>query len=83
VLKGILRDGIANSGVLGLWDDLGPRWKRMLEATPPDVTPPNMRKDLHLVLEMARDLGVPLYLGSQGSLIADAGVATGHADPKL
>ena len=83
VLKGILRDGIANSGVLGLWDDLGPRWKGMLEATPPDVTPPNMRKDLHLVLEMARDLGVPLYLGNQGSLIADAGVATGHADPKL
>jgi 2-hydroxy-3-oxopropionate reductase len=83
VLKGILRDGIANSGVLALWDDLGPRWKGMLEATPPDVTPPNMRKDLHLVLEMARDLGVPLYLGNQGSLIADAGVATGHADPKL
>ncbi len=83
VLKGILRDGIANSGVLGLWDGLGPRWKGMLEATAPAATPPNMRKDLHLVLEMARDLGVPLYLGNQGSLIADAGVATGHADPTL
>jgi 2-hydroxy-3-oxopropionate reductase len=83
VLKGILKDGIANSGVLGLWHDLGPRWKGMLEATAPAATPPNMRKDLHLVLEMARDLGVPLYLGNQGSLIADAGVATGHADPTL
>lgn len=82
-LKDILKDGIANSGVLSLWHDLGPRWKGMLKATPPDVTPPNMRKDLHLVLEMAAELGVTLYLGTQGSLIADAGVATGHDDPLL
>ena len=60
VLKGILKDGIANSGVLELWKDLGPRWKGMLEATPPHVTPPNLRKDLHLVLEMAQALGVRL-----------------------
>lgn len=83
VLKGILRDGIANSAVLDLWKDLGPRWKGMLEATPPAATPPNLRKDLHLVLEMAQSLGVTLYMGTQGSLIADAGVATGHADPRL
>ena len=83
VLKGILREGIAGSAVLGLWDDLGPRWKGMLEATAPDVTPPNMRKDLHLVLEMAHALGVPLYLGTQGSLVADAGIATGHKDASL
>ena len=82
-LKTILREGIANSAVLGLWDDLGPRWKDMLEATEPGVTPPNMRKDLHLVLELAQELGVTLYLGAQGSLIADAGVATGHKDPRL
>jgi 3-hydroxyisobutyrate dehydrogenase-like beta-hydroxyacid dehydrogenase len=42
-----------------------------------------MRKDLHLVLELARELGVTLYMGTQASLVADAGVATGHADPKL
>ena len=83
VLKGILKEGIANSAVLGLWDDLGPRWKGMLEATAPGVAPPNLRKDLHLVLEMAQSLGVTLYLGTQGSLVADAGVATGHDDPQL
>lgn len=83
VMKSILKDGIANSAVLELWKDLGPRWKGMLDATPPDVTPPNLRKDLHLVLEMAQALGVTLYLGTQGSLIADAGVATGHTDPRL
>jgi 2-hydroxy-3-oxopropionate reductase len=83
VLKTILGEGIAGSAVLELWNDLGPRWKGMLEATPPDATPPNMRKDLHLVLEMAHALGVPLYLGTQASLIADAGVATGHKDPTL
>lgn len=81
VLKEILKDGIAGSSVLGLWNDLGPRWKGMLKPTPPDVTPPNMRKDLHLVLEMARELGLPLYLGAQASLIADAGIATGHSNP--
>ena len=83
VLKSILRDGIANSAVLGLWNELGPRWKGMLEATPAGATPPNMRKDLHLALELAQELGVTLYLGTQGSLVADAGVATGHHNPEL
>jgi 3-hydroxyisobutyrate dehydrogenase-like beta-hydroxyacid dehydrogenase len=83
VMKEILREGIANSGVLALWKDLGPRWKGMLEPTPPGVTPPNMRKDLHLVLELAHAVGVPLYLGTQGSLVADAGAATGRDDPEL
>ena len=82
-MKQILEQGIANSGVLQLWGDLGPRWKGMLEATAPGATPPNMRKDLHLVLELAHELGVDLYVGTQASLIADAGVATGHADPRL
>ena len=83
VLKAILREGIANSSVLSLWGDLGPRWKAMLDATDPGKTPPNMRKDLHLVLELAHELGVPLYLGTQGSLVADAGIATGHDHPLL
>ena len=55
----------------------------MLKATAPGATPPNMRKDLHLVLELAHELGVNLYLGTQASLIADAGVATGHNDPSI
>lgn len=55
----------------------------MLDANAPGVTPPNMRKDLHMVLELAQELGVPLYLGTQASLIADAGIATGHEDPAL
>jgi 2-hydroxy-3-oxopropionate reductase len=83
VLKAILKDGIAGSTVLNLWDDLGPRWKDMLKATDPAAAPPNMRKDLHLVLELARELGVPLYLGTQASLVADSGVATGHNKREL
>lgn len=82
-LKQVFRNGLANSGVLQVWDDLGPRWKGMLNATPPGEMPPNMRKDLHLVLEFARELGVNLYLGTQASLIADAGIANGHNDPRL
>ncbi|HWI14590.1 MAG TPA: NAD(P)-dependent oxidoreductase [Burkholderiales bacterium] len=83
VMKEILKEGIANSSVLQLWKDLGPRWKNMLNATPPGVTPPNMRKDLHMVLELAEELGVHLFLGTQASLIADAGIATGHDDARL
>jgi 2-hydroxy-3-oxopropionate reductase len=77
-LKQVFKNGLANSAVLQAWDDLGPRWKGMLKATAPDAMPPNLRKDLHLVLEFARELGVNLYIGGQASLIADAGVATGH-----
>jgi 3-hydroxyisobutyrate dehydrogenase-like beta-hydroxyacid dehydrogenase len=83
VMKEILKEGIANSGVLQLWAELGPRWKGMLEATAPGVTPPNLRKDLHLVLELAQELGVNLYIGSQASLIADAGIATGRDDARI
>ena len=83
VLKQVLGQGLANSAVLQAWKDLGPRWKGMLAEIPAGATPPNMRKDLHLVLEFARDVGVPLFVGSQASLIADAGIATGHRDPRL
>lgn len=83
VLKEVLRKGLANSAVLQAWPDLGPRWKAMLAASAPGAPPPNMRKDLHLVLQLAGELGVPLYIASQASLIADAGVATGHGDPRL
>ncbi len=83
VMKEILREGIANSGVLQLWNDLGPRWKGMLEPTAAGAAPPNMRKDLHLVLELAHQLGVNLYVGTQASLIADAGIATGHDQPQI
>jgi 2-hydroxy-3-oxopropionate reductase len=83
VLKQVLGQGLANSAVLQAWKDLGPRWKGMLATTPPGAVAPNMRKDLHLVLEFAREVGVPLFIGSQASLTADAGVATGHGDPLL
>ena len=83
VLRSVLGQGLANSAVLQAWKDLGPRWKGMLNSTPPGATPPNMRKDLHLVLDFAREIGVPLFVASQASLIADAGIATGHADPQL
>ncbi len=83
VLKEIIRSGIGNSNVLQLWDDLGPRWKDMLKSTPPGAALPNLRKDLHEALELGHDLGVNLYVGAQASLIADAGVATGHDNPSL
>jgi 3-hydroxyisobutyrate dehydrogenase-like beta-hydroxyacid dehydrogenase len=83
VLKQVLGKGLANSAVLQAWPDLGPRWKGMLAATPPGAPLPNMRKDLHLVLELARELGVPLPIASQASSTGDAGAATGHADPRL
>jgi len=80
-LKAVLREGLANSRVLEVWGDLGPRWKKMLEPTPPGTPLPNMRKDLHLVLELARELGLPLPVGTHASQVADAGIATGHANP--
>ena len=83
VLKEVLRKGLANSAVLQAWPDLASRWKGMLAPSAPGTPPPNMRKDLHLVLQLAGELGVPLYMASQASLIADAGVATGQADPRL
>ena len=83
VLKEVLGKGLANSAVLQAWPDLGPRWKGMLVATPPGAPLPNMRKDLHLVLDLARELGVALPVASQASQVGDAGHATGHADARL
>ena len=83
VLKQIIRDGIANSTVLQLWEDLGPRWKQMLEAAAPGAALPNIRKDLHTALELARELGVRLPIGTHASLVADSGAATGHDNPLL
>jgi 2-hydroxy-3-oxopropionate reductase len=83
VLKEVLRKGLASSAVLQAWPDLGPRWKGMLAASAPGAPLPNMRKDLHLVLQMAEGLGVPLHIASQASRVADAGAATGQGDPRL
>jgi 2-hydroxy-3-oxopropionate reductase len=83
VLKEVLRKGLANSAVLQAWPDLGPRWKGMLAPSSPGTPVPNMRKDLHLVLQLASELGVPLHIASQASRIADAGKATGQGDPRL
>jgi 2-hydroxy-3-oxopropionate reductase len=83
VLKHIMQNGLAGSTALQVWADLGPRWKQMLDATPPEETPPNLRKDLHAALELGHQLGVPLFLGTQASLIADSGIATGHDNPAL
>jgi 2-hydroxy-3-oxopropionate reductase len=82
VLKGIFKAGIADSAILRLWHDLGPRWKAMLEATPADAPLPNLRKDLHLALDLAHQLDVSLPIASEASMIADAGIATGHKDPR-
>ena len=83
MLKQVLKDGLANSRVLQVWDELGPRYKSMLKPAPPGASLPNLRKDLHSALELAHELGVTSYLGTQASLIADAGIATGHDNPSL
>ena len=83
VMKEVLKQGLANSTVLQVWHDLGPRWKGMLEATPPGAPLPNLRKDLHAVLELARELGVTLPIGTEVSRVADIGTASGHDDPRL
>jgi 3-hydroxyisobutyrate dehydrogenase-like beta-hydroxyacid dehydrogenase len=81
VLKEVLRKGLANSAVLQAWQDLGPRWKGMLAPSAPGAPLPNLRKDLHLVLQMAEALGVPLHVASQASRTADSGQATGLYSP--
>jgi 2-hydroxy-3-oxopropionate reductase len=83
VLKRILKDGLANSTVLQVWDELGPRWKGMLKTAAPGEPLPNLRKDLHSALELARELGVDLKVGTYASHIADSGTATGHDNPTL
>ncbi len=83
VMKQVLQQGLANSTVLQVWPDLGSRWKGMLEATAVGAPLPNMRKDLHLVLELAQALGVELPIGDHASRVADAGQATGRDDPLL
>jgi 3-hydroxyisobutyrate dehydrogenase-like beta-hydroxyacid dehydrogenase len=55
----------------------------MLEAKEAGDPLPNMRKDLHLALEMAQKLGVALPVGSNVSQVADSGKATGHNNPEL
>jgi 2-hydroxy-3-oxopropionate reductase len=83
ILRQIIKEGLAGSTALQVWDDLGPRWKKMLQAMPPGQTPPNLRKDMHAVLTLAQQLGVPLFLATQAALIADSGFATGHDNPAL
>ena len=83
VIKLVLKQGLANSSVLQVWHELGPRWKGMLEAKEAGEPMPNMRKDLHLVLEMAQKLGVALPFGNNVSQVADSGKATGHNNPEL
>ena len=83
VLKNVLKQGLANSTVLQVWHDLGPRWKGMLKPAAPGVPLPNMRKDLHLVLELAQELGVELPIGDHASRVADAGKAAGHDHPLI
>jgi 3-hydroxyisobutyrate dehydrogenase-like beta-hydroxyacid dehydrogenase len=83
VLRQIIRDGLANSTALENWFDLGARWKGMFAPSEPGAPLPNLRKDLHTALELARELGVKLNVAVEASRVADAGTATGHDDPRL
>lgn len=83
VLKQVLKDGLANSTALQVWHDLGPRWKGMMKPLAPGEPLPNLRKDLHTALELARELGLELPIGVHASQIADSGKAAGHDNPLL
>ena len=83
VLKAILRDGLASSRALEVWKDLGPRWKGMLAPADPSAPLPNLRKDLHTAIELAKELGIEVPVAIEASRVADSGTATGHADPRL
>ena len=83
ILKQVLKDGLANSTALQVWHDLGPRWKGMMRPSVPGEPLPNLRKDLHTALELARELGLDLHIGEHASRIADSGKATGHDNPAL
>lgn len=83
VMKTVLKQGLANSTVLQVWHELGPRWKGMLQETDPQAPLPNLRKDLHLVLELAESLGLTVPVALRASRVADSGKATGHLDIQL
>jgi len=83
VLKAILRDGLASSRALEVWKDLGPRWKGMLAPADPSAPLPNLRKDLHTAIELAKALGIEVPVAIEASRVADGGSATGHDDPRL
>ena len=83
VLKAILRDGLASSRALEVWKDLGTRWKGMLAPADPSAPLPNLRKDLHTAIELAKALGIEVPVATEASRVADSGIATGHDDPRL
>ncbi len=83
VLRQVMQAGVADSSILRLWDDLGPRWKSMLDTRAAGEPLSNLQKDLHLVLELAHDLDVKLNVCPAASRVADDGSATGHDDPRL
>lgn len=83
VISLVLDDAQTDEVLFGERGIVQARWKEMLDATPTGVTPPNLRKNLHAALELGHPLGVPLFLGTQASLIADSGIATGHDNPAL
>jgi 2-hydroxy-3-oxopropionate reductase len=83
VLRQIIRDGLANSTALENWPDLGSRWKGMFAPSEPGAPLPNLRKDLHTALDLARELGVKLNVAVEASRVADSGTATGYDDPRL
>jgi 3-hydroxyisobutyrate dehydrogenase-like beta-hydroxyacid dehydrogenase len=82
-LKEILRKSSGNSYVLEVWEKLGPRWKKRLARRQREEQVPNLCKDLRLAVDFARELGVPLPVGSLASAIWEGGIATGHDDPRI
>jgi 2-hydroxy-3-oxopropionate reductase len=83
VMRQILKDGLASSGALEVWHDLGPRWKAMFKPAQPGAPLPNLRKDLHSALDLAQALGLDLRVAAHAARIADSGCLTGHDNPAL
>ena len=49
----------------------------------PSAPLPNLRKDLHTAIELAKTLGIDVPVATEASRVADAGTATGHDDQRL
>jgi 3-hydroxyisobutyrate dehydrogenase-like beta-hydroxyacid dehydrogenase len=55
----------------------------MLAPADPSAPLPNLRKDLHTAIELAKALGIEVPVAIEASRVADGGSATGHDDPRL
>jgi len=79
-LREVFQQSSANSYPVEVWDELGPRWKRMLADRGSGSEVP-LSKDLRLAEQFAHERGVSLVLGSKASAIWNGTIAIAYSDP--